>query len=401
MNISIFISNFSKKTVILQPWNYAYKIANALASLGNNVTLFTNRQSGFFPASSFLDAPFRLLTVSGFRSLNGGDLRIIEKEEPDVIYWFGNSLSGISIRKAKCLQIPLVLHISAPHYSLSDLRSLSLRDALRHWIHLLTAVPPGSIVVRMLNDDTIGFITVPNEVMKNRLSELGVSKEKIMVAPLSFEAKGFIYADSKTMLNARKELGFGKEEFIATYLGSPDTVRGTDILLRSANILKSRLRDFTIVILSRRDHIERSEDEKMLFQLLRKNDLPDVVKIVPGILSKEIVKSYLSASNVIVLPFKITQCEPPLAILEAMAIGKPVVTTKTCGLHEIIDFDRGFLVRPKDANDLARALYYLSQNPETATELGQRARDFVLELPSWNDLGKWTEKVLCQAIKKN
>lgn len=396
----MMIPNFNKETISLQPWSHAYKIAGELTHLGCNVTLFTDRHSNVFPASSSIGKiPFQILPVPSLRFLNEKSLEIIKQKKPDVVYWFGNSLSGIYVKRIKCLRIPLVLHISAVHYSLSDIRSLSLVDALSHWVHMVTSIPPGSFLVRLLNDDVVTIITVPSRISKDRLSELGVSKEKIKVAPLVFDARDLVFGNSKTMLDARAYLGLEQESFIATYFGSPNTVRGTDILIRSAKMLKSKLKNLRVVILSRRDPEKKSKHEKLLLQLVKKYELVNVVKVVPGILSREIVESYLTASNVIVLPFRITQSEPPLTILEAMAMGKPVVTTKTCGLPEIVDFDRGFLVRPGNANDLAEALYYLAQNPEIAAKLGRGAREFVSSLSDWKELGKWTKQVLYQVVK--
>lgn len=400
MNVSIIIPNFNKRTVFLQPWSYAYNLAKKLAFLGCNVTLFTNHQPYTFSTpDSAGELSLEVLPISSLRFLNRKSLEIIKQEKPDVVYWFGNSLSGMYIRRMRCLQVPIVLHISAVHYSFTDLQSLSFREMFLHWLHIVTSIPPGSFLVRLLNDDVITTITVQSKASKNRLLDFGVSREKIKVAPLVFAAKDLALDSSKSTLDAREDVGLEKENFIATYLGSPDTIRGTDTLIRAAFLLKSKIRNLNVIILSRRDS-EKNRNEEILLQLVRKYDLADVVKIIPGILSREDVRSYLMASNVIVLPFKITLSEPPLTILEAMAMGKPVITTKTCGLPEIIDLDRGLLVRPEDARNLAKALYYLARSPQTVAKLGQRAKDFVLDLPSWNELGKWTKEVLYQATRE-
>ncbi|RZJ75333.1 MAG: glycosyltransferase, partial [Flavobacterium sp.] len=47
----------------------------------------------------------------------------------------------------------------------------------------------------------------------------------------------------------------------------------------------------------------------------------------------------------------------PLALLEALAIGKPIVATRVGGNPEIVeDGENGFIVPPRDADALARAL---------------------------------------------
>lgn len=64
----------------------------------------------------------------------------------------------------------------------------------------------------------------------------------------------------------------------------------------------------------------------------------------------------------------------PMAVLEAMALGCPIVATDTGGIPEMIQPDRnGLLCRPGDAEDLARKILVLLDNPACAAELGARS----------------------------
>ena len=63
------------------------------------------------------------------------------------------------------------------------------------------------------------------------------------------------------------------------------------------------------------------------------------------------------------------------AILEAMAMGKPVVATRTPGLDDYVaDGETGVLVPPGDRDAMAGALVELLQDPERCAELGAEAR---------------------------
>jgi glycosyltransferase involved in cell wall biosynthesis len=67
-----------------------------------------------------------------------------------------------------------------------------------------------------------------------------------------------------------------------------------------------------------------------------------------------------------------------LALLEAMASGKPVVATRVGGNPELIDHGRtGFLVQPEDARDLAANLLKLLSDPETMQQFGRQAEERV------------------------
>ncbi len=70
----------------------------------------------------------------------------------------------------------------------------------------------------------------------------------------------------------------------------------------------------------------------------------------------------------------------PLAILEAMACGKPVVATHVGSIPEIvIDGIHGFLIPPGDAETLAERCLELFRNPHLARAMGLAGHQRVAE----------------------
>lgn len=68
------------------------------------------------------------------------------------------------------------------------------------------------------------------------------------------------------------------------------------------------------------------------------------------------------------------------AILEYMAVGKPVVATEGGGTAEIVDEGKtGFLVEPSQADMLAEKIMILLDDRELCEEMGMRGRSRVLE----------------------
>jgi glycosyltransferase involved in cell wall biosynthesis len=64
----------------------------------------------------------------------------------------------------------------------------------------------------------------------------------------------------------------------------------------------------------------------------------------------------------------------PLALLEAMALGRPVLATRVGGVPEIVTHERtGLLVAPEDPEALAAALVRLASDPELCARLGAAA----------------------------
>lgn len=58
----------------------------------------------------------------------------------------------------------------------------------------------------------------------------------------------------------------------------------------------------------------------------------------------------------------------------------PVITTAISGIPElVIHNETGILVPPQNADELADALIYIHENPETARKLGEKGRQHVIE----------------------
>jgi glycosyltransferase involved in cell wall biosynthesis len=86
------------------------------------------------------------------------------------------------------------------------------------------------------------------------------------------------------------------------------------------------------------------------------------------------VRPYLAASSVFVLPSYYRE-GLPRTILEAMASGRPVVTTDMPGCRDPIEpGQNGLLVQPQDGGDLASALLRFAEEPELAQAMGKEAR---------------------------
>jgi glycosyltransferase involved in cell wall biosynthesis len=70
----------------------------------------------------------------------------------------------------------------------------------------------------------------------------------------------------------------------------------------------------------------------------------------------------------------------PLAILEAMAAGLPVVGTRVGGIPELVaDGETGFVVDAESPTALAEALERVAESPGPRLELGRRGRERVNE----------------------
>jgi phosphatidyl-myo-inositol dimannoside synthase len=131
----------------------------------------------------------------------------------------------------------------------------------------------------------------------------------------------------------------------------------------------------------------RKREERLLRTLASDLDIDDKVKFVTKNLGRDHLAEAIKAFDVIALPFKFVMNEPPITALEAMALAKPLIVTRVSGLPELVR-DNAFLVDPRNDRDLARIIDYIANNLEEATLRGRNAREYVLNLPDWNDCAK-------------
>ncbi len=92
-------------------------------------------------------------------------------------------------------------------------------------------------------------------------------------------------------------------------------------------------------------------------------------------LSKD-VRPYICQADCIVLPSYYRE-GVPRSLLEAMAMGKPIITTDAPGCRDVVDKEiNGFLVKQKDANSLKNAMEkMINLTEEKRIEMGIKGRD--------------------------
>lgn len=151
--------------------------------------------------------------------------------------------------------------------------------------------------------------------------------------------------------------------------------KALDVLLEAFGRIAARFPDLTLVLVG--DGPLRSELEDLASRL----GLGERVRFLGARGRRETI-ALLRGCDLFVLP---SRAEPfGLAVLEAMACGKPVVASRVGGLQELVrDGTDGKLLEPDDPAGLADAMAGLLDDRDAAHRLGRtaraRARDFSTE----------------------
>ncbi|NLC31637.1 MAG: glycosyltransferase family 4 protein [Candidatus Moranbacteria bacterium] len=148
--------------------------------------------------------------------------------------------------------------------------------------------------------------------------------------------------------------------------------KGINEFLRASEMVKERHPNAEFVVLGQSDlGNPGSVNESYLNHLVNKG-----VIIYPGSVSN--VADWLKDSSVFVLPSY--REGVPRSTQEAMAIGRPVITTDVPGCRETIqDGENGFKVPPHNAQAVANAMERFITEPNLILTMGQRSRELAEE----------------------
>jgi glycosyltransferase involved in cell wall biosynthesis len=150
------------------------------------------------------------------------------------------------------------------------------------------------------------------------------------------------------------------------------------------------LRDFDVVFAAL-DLIEDAGiDAELTIVSPRPVDRADPRVIVRSALSDEELREAYWSTDALILP--LLDATANNAILEAMACGKPVISTLVGGVPEMVGSDGGLLCPPRDARALADAAIRLARSPEQRAAMGQAARERATAL-DWRAIGRLHHEV--------
>jgi glycosyltransferase involved in cell wall biosynthesis len=197
-----------------------------------------------------------------------------------------------------------------------------------------------------------GFIS-PSNFLKNKFMEFGWPNEKL-------------HFNRNFLLPADFEMPRHREGRYALYMGQLESWKGVDTLLEAWPTLDE------VELRICGDGSARI-DLQTKAQRLKLNN----VKFM-GHQSQDSLKTMLASCLFVVVP---SDCYEncPYSVLEAMAYGKPVISTKMGGLPELVEHNiTGLLFEAGDAQTLAEHARLLSSDRDFLSRLGHNARQKAL-----------------------
>jgi glycosyltransferase involved in cell wall biosynthesis len=171
------------------------------------------------------------------------------------------------------------------------------------------------------------------------------------------------------------------------YVGSWLDQRGIYYIAEALKILAERLPGVHLTVAG--CHNQAAEVKKYFAASLH-----DRITVIPFVEAPRMPEIY-AAHDIFLFPSLMEGL--PLAVLEAMAGGMPVVTTESCGMPDVVTDDvNGLLVPPADTGAIIEAVMRLADSPELRQRLGQAAQRTVRS-NTWDKIAARVEHLLVLA----
>ena len=218
--------------------------------------------------------------------------------------------------------------------------------------------------VRQYCLDRAAFIVTVSNTARDVLIKAGVPAERVRTIYTGVDPNRLSPEFDGTPV--RKHLGISTEAPVVGCLANVLEIKGHDILLQAfANVVKAH--PAAHLLLVGRDTSTYAAEMRALADRLGVTSRTHFVGFQTD------VRPYIAAMNQVVLPSRSEGL--PVALLECMAMAKPVVASAVGGISEIVaDGITGKLVPPQDSTALSGAIIELLSHPERLIESGRQGR---------------------------
>ncbi len=199
----------------------------------------------------------------------------------------------------------------------------------------------------------------------------GIEERSIRIIPNGVDATRFRPAGSEGERAAvRSALSIPASSFVVVIVAALRPEKNHGMLLDAAALIKARRGDFVICV------VGEGPEAGRLQRRSRELSLGDSVRFMGR---REDVPAVLSAADAAVLCSHPVVETFPLALLEAMSCGVPVVASDVGAVREmIVDGEEGRIISSGDVEALVGALVALADAPDAGRRMGIKGRERVL-----------------------
>jgi glycosyltransferase involved in cell wall biosynthesis len=250
-----------------------------------------------------------------------------------------------------------------------------------------------SFAVKALSYGLNKVIAVTANV-KESLIKCGLKAEKIEVLNSCFDEKAF-HTTFPSTFGQNKEPSNNSRIQTVLFVGNGDKTKGLDLFVAAASkVLQTNPKVKFVVTLHEPEERLKSLTADIYRGLGTSAQVFGVV---------EDMAKLMASVDIVVAPFRSTEgiSDIPIIILEAMALGKPVIASNLRGVREAIqDGKNGIIINLDGPDELTHAISGLLNSSVLSYELGNRASSAVQKF-TYSEISKRLSDMYMKIIKEN
>jgi len=190
----------------------------------------------------------------------------------------------------------------------------------------------------------------------------------------------------------RHQLGIPADALVVGSISRLVQDKGHEYLVEAVQKLKSKFPNIFLIILG------NGREKEKLETLIQTSGLEDHARVIPAVKD---VTGILSTMDIFVHPATYREGFG-FSIAEAMVVKKPVVATNIWVINSIIqDRINGFLVEPKSAAAIVKAVKFIVENPEQAKTIAENGQKMAFKLCSLDRMVDEIENVYEEVVDES
>lgn len=392
MRICLVSSGLEEANRRLQPWHYLFEMAQALAQDGHQVVLISDGSGSADPQGIVAGLPVLRLASLGRWPEHGSPaaIRAVKDLAPDTVLWHLGLTSFTHLPPLQAVPCPVIGVFTSPVYRPRELLRLGIGRLLCEprlsGGHLLGLLVPGGMLRRPFDQSWMQGLVVECETTYWRLIKRGIPAHRIQVRrpgidPIWLQA----VPAAAERAQSRQEMGLPPRDFVVGYFGPPAILRGLRTLLRALALLQQTQPSTRALVLSRERDGQPRLEQHWMEDAVGQLGIRHRMHLVSGSLAQADLRHALAACDVVALPFEIVPSDVPLSVLEAMALGLPLVTSDVACLPELVSGGAGLVIAPGEPELWAGAIHALAQDPALRERLAVAGRRRAMAWQSMRD----------------
>ena len=326
---------------------------NIEVAIATEVTGWLVNQAQILDIPTYAIAISNKLTWQSFQNI----YQLLKTQKFDVVHTHGGTAGFWGRLVAASLQNrPKIIHTYHGLHYLNTAQTKSLKQKIKTAIF--------QKIDQLLLSITDQIICVCRSDYEKAIAAKVASPSKTSIVYNGIEIDKFSYPlDQET---ARKIFDTAPTEFVFGNVGRLHEQKGHKYLLQAFDKVADRAR---LVIVG---------DGELRDELMMLADELQISDRITFLGARSDIHEFLSAIDVFIMP-SLWEGQP-IALLEALAMGKPCITTDVDGIPEIIaNGVNGYLVKPKDIAGLTQVMNKAIDNPEILQQFANTGVNTITE----------------------